>query len=65
MPIISRVEIIPIIEQEKESGELNFRVEMIIINKQWWEVVNWQNYWSMSNNHATFFGKIIKKSWTE
>ena len=26
--------IIPIIEQEKESGELNFRVEIIIINKQ-------------------------------
>ena len=26
--------IIPIIEQEKENGELNFRVEIIIINKQ-------------------------------
>ena len=34
MSIVSRVEIIPLIEQEKESGELSFRVEMILINKQ-------------------------------
>ena len=31
---MSRVEIITIMEQEKKSGELNSRVEIIIIKKQ-------------------------------
>lgn len=29
------------------------------LNEQlWWEIVNWQNYWSLSNNHVTFLLKF-------
>ena len=41
------MEIIIIIEQKKESGELNFRVEMIMINKQTELMSNFGEKWSI------------------